>query len=372
MAVSQAPGSPPSADDFRLPADQYRLLVERAPTMIWRSGRDALCDYFNETWLAFTGRTMEQELGNGWAEGVHPEDLDACVKRYLDHFHRREPFELTYRLRRHDGVYRTVFDWGVPFYDERGEFAGFIGSAVDVKDSAAQYERARTTFLSLVAHELRTPLASMRGFLEAIRRQSAHGRAVETHLLSRLAVQVDRLAELVREFIGLGRGEAGQELPLTLTDVSLPELLEETIALVRDTTLDRSHPIELRIDSTPAVARCDRARVEQVVWDLLDNAVKYSPEGGPIRVELRSEGADQTITVTDAGIGIPADDLPRLTQRYFRASNVSALNFPGVGIGLSIARTLVERHGGRLQIQSELGSGTSVTVSLPSQKEIAP
>jgi two-component system CheB/CheR fusion protein len=341
--------------------------------MIWRSGRDARCDYFNETWLAFTGRTMEQELGDGWAEGVHPDDLDACVKFYLDHFHRREPFEMRYRLRRHDGVYRTVFDWGVPFDDERGAFAGFIGSAVDVRDSVARYERAQTTFLSLVAHELRTPLASMRGFVEAMRRQANHGRPVEGLLLSRLAAQVDRLAELVRDFIDVARGEDGQELPLSLTDVNLAELLEETIGLAREAATmreDRSHPIELRVDSAPAVARCDRARLEQVVRDLLDNAVKYSPAGGPIRVELRSRGPDQTITVADAGIGVPAGDLPRLTERYFRASNASPWNFPGVGIGLSIARTLVERHGGRLEIESELGTGTTVTVSLPTAKEV--
>jgi PAS domain S-box-containing protein len=102
--------------------------------MIWRSGLDAKCDYFNETWLAFTGRTFEQELGNGWAEGVHAEDLDRCVEFYLDHFARRAVFEMEYRLRRHDGVYRYIFDRGVPFFDEAGRFAGFIGSCIDVDE----------------------------------------------------------------------------------------------------------------------------------------------------------------------------------------------------------------------------------------------
>ena len=117
-----------------LPPEQYRLLVESSPVMIWRSGLDTKCDYFNETWLAFTGRTFEQELGDGWAEGVHPSDFDRCVGIYLDHFARHAVFEMEYRLRRHDGVYRYIFDRGVPFFDEAGEFAGFIGSCVDVDE----------------------------------------------------------------------------------------------------------------------------------------------------------------------------------------------------------------------------------------------
>lgn len=117
-----------------LPPAQYRLLVESSPVMIWRAGLDAKCDYFNETWLAFTGRTFEQELGNGWAEGVHRDDFDRCLEVYLDHFARRAVFEMEYRLRRHDGAYRWIFDRGVPFSDEAGQFAGFIGSCVDVEE----------------------------------------------------------------------------------------------------------------------------------------------------------------------------------------------------------------------------------------------
>jgi PAS domain S-box-containing protein len=123
---------------------EYRALVDHSPVMIWRSGTDARCDYFNDTWLAFTGRTLEQELGDGWAEGVHPDDLAPCVQRYLDCFARRESFEMEYRLRRHDGAYRYIFDRGTPLYGEGGEFCGFIGSCVDVDDRRrAQAQRAQ-------------------------------------------------------------------------------------------------------------------------------------------------------------------------------------------------------------------------------------
>jgi PAS domain S-box-containing protein len=117
-----------------LTREEYRLLVEKAPIMIWRSAVTMECDYFNEVWLAFTGRSMEQEKGNGWAEGVHPEDFDDCLKIYTDHFARREGFEMEYRLRRFDGVYRWIFDRGVPYSDSEGCFKGYIGSCIDVTE----------------------------------------------------------------------------------------------------------------------------------------------------------------------------------------------------------------------------------------------
>lgn len=134
-----------------LPAE-YAILVEQAPIMIWRAGPDGLCDYFNLRWLAFTGRTMAQERGNGWAEGVHPEDFQACLETYLDHFGRRASFEMEYRLRRHDGAWRWIFDRGVPMYGAQGDFLGYIGSCVDVSErveaqqalAAAQAAQIRT------------------------------------------------------------------------------------------------------------------------------------------------------------------------------------------------------------------------------------
>ena len=117
-----------------LSREEYKLLVEKAPIMIWRANVTMECDYFNEIWLAFTGRQMEQETGNGWAEGVHPEDFDRCLKIYTEHFTRREIFEMEYRLRRYDGVYRWIFDRGVPYSDSEGNFKGYIGSCIDVTE----------------------------------------------------------------------------------------------------------------------------------------------------------------------------------------------------------------------------------------------
>ena len=113
---------------------QYKQILESSPNMVWRSGLDTKCNYFNKTWLDFTGKTMQQEVGDGWTEGVHPDDFDGCVKTYLDSFSMRVPFEMNYRLMRYDGVYRIINDRGIPFFDDSGSFAGYIGSCIDVTE----------------------------------------------------------------------------------------------------------------------------------------------------------------------------------------------------------------------------------------------
>src|SRR5215510_14865502 len=129
----------------------FMELADYAPVMIWRSGPDKLCDWFNKPWLDFVGRTMEQELGNGWVENVHPNDLDRCLTIYGASFDARQTFSMIYRLRRSDGVYREILDNGAPFY-RSGIFAGYFGSCIDVTD--LRELRARTDELTRSVGEL--------------------------------------------------------------------------------------------------------------------------------------------------------------------------------------------------------------------------
>ncbi len=122
---------------------RFRTMANTAPVLIWMSGLDKLCTFFNKPWLEFTGRTLEQELGNGWAEGVHPDDFQSCLKTYVEAFDARQPFVMQYRLRRHDGQYRWISDNGVPRYDAQKNFAGYIGSCMDVTDLISKEEALR-------------------------------------------------------------------------------------------------------------------------------------------------------------------------------------------------------------------------------------
>lgn len=117
-----------------LTLEEYRTLTEQSPILIWRARKDKLCDYFNERWLNFRGRTLAQEFGNGWTEGVHRDDFDQCLMTYVAAFDARQTFEMYYRLMRHDGLYRWIFDRGTPFFTAEGDFAGYIGSCIDVTE----------------------------------------------------------------------------------------------------------------------------------------------------------------------------------------------------------------------------------------------
>jgi len=130
-------------EELRESEARFRIVADAAPVLIWMSGVDKLCNFFNKPWLEFTGRTLEQEMGNGWSEGVHPDDLQRCLQTYIEAFDAREAFVMQYRLRRHDGEYRWIKDDGVPRYDAQGDFAGYIGSCADVTELITKEQALR-------------------------------------------------------------------------------------------------------------------------------------------------------------------------------------------------------------------------------------
>lgn len=162
---------------------EFEVIVEQAPILIWRAGTDKACNYFNSRWLKFTGRTLEQELGNGWAEGVHPDDLQRCIAFYVANFDQRQIFEMRYRLKRYDGAWRWLFDRGVPYFDSDGTFAGYIGSCLDVTEQV-EAEVALQAARERELEQLHS-LLPVCAWCRKIRADDGYWRELEEYLLSK-------------------------------------------------------------------------------------------------------------------------------------------------------------------------------------------
>jgi PAS domain S-box-containing protein len=361
-----------------LTSTEYRLLVQHSPVMIWRAGLDARCDYFNDTWLAFTGRTLDQEMGDGWAEGVHPEDFQRCVDYYLDHFHRREPFEMEYRLRRHDGEFRWIFDRGVPFTDDAGAFAGFIGSCVDVDErrraqeieqhhSQEQLALARDFekwILAIVSHDIRDPLNTIQFATRRIQDAADASGAIRKH--AEIAGRgVQRIQHIVGDLLDLARQREGSGIPVDPQPTDLRAICRQIIDELQALARDRQITFDCAADGAGA---WDEHRILQAVSNLASNAVQHGTPGSPVRVRLTGDADHVAVEVQNQGT-IPRDLLPRIFEP-FRSGRHHSSRGSGLGLGLFIAQAIARAHGGEVEVDSS-GDTTMFRLVLPRTPPVA-
>ncbi len=351
---------------------RFRIMADVAPVLLWMAGTDALCTFFNQTWLDFTGRTLEEEWGVGWAEGVHYEDFQRCVDTYMEAFAQRRTFEMEYRLRRHDGQYRWVLDRGTPRHSADGRFEGYIGSCVDITDrkdveqELVRAVRLRDEFLSIASHELRTPITALQLQLDSVARSLE--RRPEEHLASgRLSSgtadargQVARLRVLVERLLDISRFSEGR-FSLDREELDLAQLVGHVVDVLREPA--RLAGCELVVEPCPPLRGAwDRVRVEQVVTNLISNAFKFGA-GRPVEVSLCMHGGVARLSVRDHGVGIDPRAHRRIFRRFERASSPS--NFGGLGLGLWVAKEIVDAHAGTISVESTPGEGATFVVMLP-------
>jgi PAS domain S-box-containing protein len=303
--------------------------VSEAPVMIWRSAVDKGCDFFNPWWLAFTGRTLAQELGDGWAEGVHPDDLDACLASYVAAFDARVPFGLEYRLRRFDGEYRWVLDLGTPRYDATGQFAGYIGCCFDITDrrqaeqalGEAHAEIGRVSrltalgeFAAALSHELRQPLTAIimnaRSSLYALEKVPPDHEAVKEGL-DDLVDAGHRAEAVIQRNRELFRHHTVQTSALDINAV-----VREVVVL--SATRLQEHHVRVATELTddlPAV-RGDRIELLQVLLNLLANAIdameRVEKSERRTTITTRLDQGAVVVAVKDCGVGLDAVDMQRI------------------------------------------------------------
>jgi PAS domain S-box-containing protein len=300
----------------------FRELADFAPVMIWRSGTDLLCDWFNTPWLAYTGRSMVDEIGNGWVEGVHPEDIDGCLSTYVGAFQAREPFSMEYRLRRHDGEYRWLLDNGKPFY--RGDrFAGYWGSCIDVT-AHREASRAQRILVNELSHRVKNTLA----VVQAMATQTF---GEERPVAESLAAFESRLRALA----------GAHDLLVTHAweDVALRGVVEATIA-----PHDPGHS-RIAFDGPPLMlASAAAVSVAMAVHELLTNAAKYgalSNATGHVDLRWHFDPATERLCMTWKETGGPPVTAPahrgfgvRFIERVLacQASGKAAVTFEEDGV----------------------------------------
>jgi PAS domain S-box-containing protein len=371
-------------DALRQSRDYYKKLFDNFPALVWTSDVDGKRDFFNETWLEFTGQSLEREINNGWLEGIHPDDRERCSKVYNSATEKREPFQVEYRLRHNSGRYRTIIGSGSPYYDQEGVFAGYVGSCYDITARKEAEEEVRKlnaeletrvadrtaelestvheleSFSYSISHDLRTPLRSINAYArllldEEMDQLKETSRRYLT-LIFQGAVTMGNLIDGLLAFSRLGR-HAIQKQWFGM-DALMTEVQNELM-------FDLDHrKVEFHFADLGKVYG-DKMLIKQVVANLISNALKFSANREVATIEMRQVLKDEcdVLLVKDNGIGFDmkyADKLFRVFERLHRQDE-----FEGSGVGLAIAHRIVTRHGGEIWFDSKKGDGAIFYFSLP-------
>ncbi|HEU0204722.1 MAG TPA: PAS domain S-box protein [Burkholderiaceae bacterium] len=349
---------------------RFRRMADAAPVMIWVSDTDKQCTWVNKQWLAFVGRSMAQVVGRGWIESIHPDDVALCLDTYTSAFDARRPLAMEYRLRRRDGAYRWVLDNSLPMHGPSGEFTGYIGSCLDITDrreaeeTLKEADRRKDAFLATLAHELRNPLAPIRNAAQLLKAKGAEDAQLQWggDVIGR---QVEHMARLLDDLLDVSRISRNR-LDLRKERVELATIMQNAIETSRPLIDANSHRLHLDLPRTPIHLDADPVRLAQVFSNLLNNAAKYMEPNGNIFVSAQQCDDEVMVSVRDEGIGIAAEVLPRVFEMFAQASPAPEQYQGGTGIGLSLARGLVELHHGRIEARSEgAGKGAEFVVHLP-------
>jgi len=354
---------------------RFRLVADSAPVMIWMSGTDKLCSYFNKPWLDFTGRSIDRELDNGWAEGVDPEDLQRCLDTYIQAFDRQEPFRMEYRLRRHDGEFRWILDIGVPRFNPDRSFAGYIGSCIDVTEQRgaeellrhAQEDLARVTrvvamgeLAAAIAHEVNQPLTAIvtNGHfclrtLDGATSNPNELRAAITQIVN----DGTRASAVISRICGLLKKGAPNR-----TELDINQIIQDATMLLRNEFTRNRLFLRTELAADLPGVPGDPVLLQQVLINLIMNAIDAMRTSTDGRREILIRSARNPdgvlVQVQDSGPGIEHEVANHIFEPFFTTKA------KGIGMGLSISHSIIESHGGRLRIVTS-STGALFEFTLP-------
>ncbi|AVH66420.1 hybrid sensor histidine kinase/response regulator [Nostoc sp. 'Peltigera membranacea cyanobiont' 213] len=370
---------------LRQSEERYRYLAEAIPQLVWTTKPNGECDFFNQNWCDYTGLTLEQSLGSGWLAALHPDDIQNADEVWSNAVNNGIMYNNEYRFKQaSDGSYRWQLARGLPLKDEQGIVVKWFGTCTDIHEQkqileerahlleleqiarakAETANRIKDEFLAVLSHELRTPLNAILGWSKLLQTRRLD-RVKTAEALATIERNAILQVQLIEDLLDISRILQGK-LTLNITKINLESTILsalETMHLAAETKL-----IEVSTIFEPDVGQVmgDSTRLQQVIWNLVSNAVKFTPRGGKVEVRLEQANGYAQIIVSDTGKGISAEFLPFVFDYFRQADSTSTRNFGGLGLGLAIVRNIIEIHGGIIKAKSEgEGKGAIFTVSLP-------
>jgi PAS domain S-box-containing protein len=363
---------------------EFRTLAESIPQLAWSARPDGYIDWFNRRWYEYTGATPDQMEGWGWQSVPAADRVDEVTRRWTVALETGVDFEMEFPMRRSDGVYRWHLTRAVPLRDEAGSIVRWFGTNTDIDDAKraegersailanAQAERVRAEianrakdeFLATASHELRTPLNAILGWARLLQSgqldAKGYQRGVET--IERNARAQVRLIDDILDGSRMITGK----LHLEIRAIDMTQLVHAALDAVRPAAEAKRIALTLELDTAAAPMIADPERLQQVVWNLANNAIKFTPKHGAVHVTLRRIGADVELLVADTGQGIDIEFLPHVFERFRQGEGTTTRRHGGLGLGLALVRHLVEAHGGTVRAESRgLGQGATFIVHLP-------
>jgi PAS domain S-box-containing protein len=349
---------------------RFRALADNIPQLAWMADADGSLFWYNDRWFDFTGTTFEEMQEPGWQAVIHPDHLDRITAKAVHHVTSGEPFDDTFPLRSRDGDYRWFLSRAVPIRNECGQIVRWFGTHTDVtpqrdaEDALREADRRKDEFLAMLAHELRNPLAPISTAAALLLEPSV----LPEHICGAagiIARQVRHMEQLVDDLLDVSRVTRGLIL-LQNETFDVREAAKGAVEQARPLLDALRHTLVMDEGSRPVRIRGDRARVTQVIANLLNNAAKFTRPGGRIEVEVSIAESSAVIVVSDNGQGIPSAFMPRLFELFSQGEPGLDRARGGLGIGLALVHSLVALHGGTVSAASEgIDRGSSFTVRLP-------
>lgn len=329
-----------------------------SPTALWMSDVDGNLVYVSQKWLNWSNSSLAENQMDGWLKIIHPEDVQFVSETYTRSVLERKSYEVDYRIVLSDGEERWVLATGFPRYEADNTFTGFVGSATDITRQK-HLELQKDTFINTVSHELKTPISTIKGFGQLLNKSKTVDDARDKKYLDRMLVQAERMDRLIQDLLDVSRISLGK-LNLNVKDFDLDTLISDVVQDLK--LVFPTHELSLSA-GTNCFIFGDPARIAQVITNLIDNAVKYSPEAKQVLIAVRCDEKSATVSVQDFGIGISRSNEPFIFDKFYQVNNV--YKTPGLGVGLYVSKEIIELMEGKIWFESKVGEGTIFSFQVP-------